>query len=72
MNSVRDLPDDPIAQKAFVQNIFVNAQQSEAAVLDHHGAAVASGKLPPNGGEAYDLGAHERHMNGLMSHYQRA
>jgi hypothetical protein len=71
MNSIKDLPDDPIQQKAFVQNIFNNAQQSEAAVLDHHGAAIASGKLPPDGGQDYSAGNHEQHMNGLMRHYQR-
>lgn len=72
MNSIKDLPDDPIQQKTFVQNIFNSAQQAEASVLDHHGAAIASGKLPADGGESYDPGNHERHMDGLLSQYKRA
>jgi hypothetical protein len=72
MNSIGDLPDDPIEQKAFVQNIFNQAKTAEASVLDHHGAAIAAGMLPPNGGPDYDAGAHEQQMNGLMSHYQRS
>jgi hypothetical protein len=72
MNSIKDLPDDPIEQKSFVQNIYNSAQKAESSVLDHHGAAVATGMLPPNGGPDYDTGQHEQHMNGLMGHYQRS
>lgn len=72
MNSISGLPDDPIEQKSFVQNIFNSAKTAESNVLDHHGAAVASGMLPPNGGDDYDAGNHETHMNGLIGHYQKA
>lgn len=72
MNSISNLPDDPIKQKAFVQGIFNSAKMAESSVLDHHGAAIVSGKLPPDGGEDYDTGAHDQHMNGLLSQYQRA
>lgn len=71
MNALKDVPEDPIEQKQFVQGIFNKAQQSEASVLDHHGAAIVAGKLPPNGGDEYDAGQHDQHMSGLMGHYQR-
>lgn len=72
MNSIGDIPEDPIKQKAYVQGIFNQAKMSEASVLDHHGAAIVSGKLPPDGGGGdYDPGAHDQHMNGLLRHYGR-
>jgi hypothetical protein len=72
MNSIKDLPDDPIEQKSFIQNIYNQAKTAEANVLDHHGAAIASGMLPPNGGDDYDAANHDQHINGLMSHYQKS
>jgi len=72
MNSISSLPDDPIKQKAFIEGIFNSARTAESQVLDHHGAAIVSGKLPPDGGEAYDPSAQEQHMNGLLGHYQRS
>jgi hypothetical protein len=70
MNSISGVPDDPVAQKEFVSNIYNSAQRAAASVLDHHGAAVATGKLPPDGGDKYDPDNHEQHFNGAMSHYQ--
>ena len=72
MNSIKDIPDDPLEQKSFVQNIYNNAKMAEASVLDHHGAAVVSGKLPPDGGDAYDAGLHDQHMTGLLGQYGRS
>jgi hypothetical protein len=70
MNSISGVPDDPVQQKDFVSNIYNSAQRAAASVLDHHGSAVATGKLPPNGGDKYDPDKHEQHFNGAMSHYQ--
>lgn len=72
MNSIKDMSDDPIEQKSFIQNIYNQAKASESSVLDHHGAAVAAGMLPPNGGDDYDSANHETHMNALLGHYQRS
>lgn len=72
MNSIKDMSDDPIEQKSFISNIFNQAKMAESSVLDHHGAAIVAGKLPPDGGEGYDSGNHTVHMNGLMRHYQRS
>jgi hypothetical protein len=71
MNSISGAPEDPVQQKSFVANIYTSAQRAAASVLDHHGAAVATGKLPPNGGDKYDPANHEQHFNGAMSHYKR-
>lgn len=72
MNSIKDMSDDPIEQKSFIQNIYNQAKSSESSVLDHHGAAVAAGMLPPNGGDDYDAGNHEQSMQGLLEHYKKA
>ena len=69
MNSIGQVPDDPLSQKEHVEAIFNAAKQAEAAAIDHHGSAVATGKLPRDGGEKYDSAHHERHMSGLLSHY---
>lgn len=69
MNSIGGVPDDPVQQKDFVSNTYNNAQRAAASVLDHHGSAVATGKLPPNG-DKYDPANHEQHFNGAMSHYR--
>lgn len=71
MNSIKDIPDDPIKQKAFVQNIFNSAKQSELNVLEHHSAAVQAGIIPPDGGDPYDDEKHSDHIDGLMQHYKR-
>lgn len=69
MNAIGQIPDDPLAQKQQVEQIFNSARQGATSVIDHHGAAVASGKLPRDGGEKYDAGNHDRHMTGLLGHY---
>ena len=69
MNSISGVPDQPVEQKEWVANTYMNAQRAAASVLDHHGAAVATGKLPPNGGDKYDPDDHDRHINELHSHY---
>ena len=71
MISISGVPDDPVKQKDFVSNTYNNAQRAAASILDHHGSAVATGKLPPNGGgDKYDPANHEQHFNGAMSHYR--
>jgi hypothetical protein len=69
MNAIGKVGDDPLAQKSMIAGIFNQAKQAESAVLAHHTAAVAMGMVPRNGGEKYDSGNHQRHMDGLMSHY---
>jgi hypothetical protein len=71
MSAIGKVPDDPIAQKAQVESIYNAAQQAEGQVIDHHGSAVATGKVPRSGGEKYDIGSHARHMAGLLQHYPK-
>jgi hypothetical protein len=71
MQSIGQVPDDPLAQKEKVEAIYNAAQQAEGQVIDHHGSAVATGKVPRDGGEKYDIGSHDRHMTGLLNHYPR-
>ena len=44
MNSIGQIPDDPTAQKEKVEAIYNSARQSESQIIDHHGAAVATGR----------------------------
>jgi hypothetical protein len=69
MESIKALPDDPMAQRSYVAGIYNQAKQAEANVLAHHTAALAMGMVPRNGGEKYQAADHDRHMSGLMGHY---
>jgi hypothetical protein len=70
MQAIAPLNDQPLDQKNLVSGIYNAALQASNALLDHHGAAVATGRVPREGGEKYDLANHERHMSDLLnSHY---
>jgi hypothetical protein len=71
MNEVAKIGDDPLVQKSQVAAIFNGARAAAASVIDHHGAAVAAGKVPRDGGEKYDPAHHSRHFANLLSHYSR-
>jgi hypothetical protein len=71
MNSIKDIPDDPIQQKAFVQNLFNSAKQAEANVLDHYGAAIKAGLISADDENGYAEDSHGQHIDGLMKHYKR-
>lgn len=71
MQVLNDFPSDPLDQRTKVQQIYSSAQQAEAAVLDHHGAAIVAGKLPPDGGDQYDSENHDKLMDGLLGHYRK-
>ena len=54
-----------------VKAIYNSARQAESAAIDHHGAAVATGRVPRDGGERYDPAHHDRHLTGLLNHYSK-
>jgi hypothetical protein len=72
MNELGALPEQPLEQKAYIERLYNQAQEAEAHVLDAHGSAVAAGKLPPDGGPAYQAGNHDQHINSLLSQYKRS
>lgn len=71
MNQISDFPSDPLEQRARVQKIYSDAQNAQASVLDHFGAALAAGKLPPEGGPEYQADDHAGHMDSLLGQYKR-
>ena len=71
MQSIGDVPDDPMAQAEKVKAIYNSARQAEWSVIDHHGAAVATDALPRSGGEKYDRAHHDRHIAGVLKHYPK-
>lgn len=65
MNAIKGLPDDPFAQKSFVDKLYVNADQAQQLVLQHH-AAARTGQVQE---DPYSADTHQAHMDGLMQHY---
>ena len=41
------------------------------AAIDHHGAAVATGRVPRSGGEKYAAANDDRHISELLKHYPK-
>lgn len=65
MNAIKGLPDDPFAQRNFVDKLYTNADQAQKLVLSHHRNAKGSGE----GEEPYGPDNHQAMMDGLMQHY---
>lgn len=68
MNAIAPLNDQPLAQKQLVAGIYNSAFQASNALLDHHGAAVAAGRVSPDSGD-YSADSHDEHMTALLAHY---
>ena len=65
MNRIKDLPDDPMQQKKFVESILNNANQAELTVLQHYRDAPQG----PEGDEPWSQENHSDNITGLMQHY---
>lgn len=67
MNAIKGLPDDPLAQKKFVEKIYGDADKAQKIVLSHHAAAPAmQGTGEP---DQWNADNHQTHIDGLMGHY---
>lgn len=64
MNTIKDLPEDPIKQKAFVEGILTNAAKAQMTILQHHRTARIDGEP-----DEYDMSKQSDHIGGLMGHY---
>ena len=66
MNAIKGLPDDPMQQKKFVDQIYGTADQAQAMVLQHHRSA----QVPddPNAAQ-WSPDNHADQMAGLMRQY---
>jgi hypothetical protein len=69
MNSIKNLPDDPIQQKKFVENIMNTATQAQLTVLQQHRNAQLPEDQEP---DEWTPDNHADNMAGLMAHYQGA
>lgn len=68
MNAIKGLPDDPLAQKKFVEKIYGDADKAQKIVLSHHAGAPP---MQPGTGEpeSWSSDNHQTHIDGLMGHY---
>ena len=67
MNGIKDLPDDPIGQKKWLEKIVTNAMMAEKKLISDYVSQ------QPNGTEgqphSWSLDNHKDHMAGLMKNY---
>ena len=68
INGVKDLPDDPIDQKKWLQTKLANAQMAEQKLVQDYIAQGPSEDAGPD----YSADSHREHMTGLMGNYKRA
>ncbi|HEX5508915.1 MAG TPA: hypothetical protein VFX37_10470 [Pseudolabrys sp.] len=68
MNAIKDLPDDPLQQKKFVEMMYGTATKAQIAVLNQHRNA----NLPQEDGDEWTPDSHDQHFAGLMAHYPGA
>lgn len=71
MQILQTFPEDPIEQKEWTAKAYNQAERAEAFLLDAHGSAIAAGKLPPDGGQAYDPVNHDKHFQEMLGHFKR-
>jgi hypothetical protein len=68
-----NVPDDPQAQRKWVQTTMQQTYQANEAILAHRQSAVASGTAPPEPpGAEYDPDNHTQHISGLAANYAQA
>lgn len=66
MNEIKGLPEDPIEQKKFVEGLYNNATQGQAAILEQHRHA----DLPEGvGPDEWTPDTHDDHIASLMQQY---
>ena len=65
MGKMASLPDDPIQQKKFVENMLNTLTQAQTMVLEHHKNAPPE----PEGQGEWSKDTHGTHLDALMQHY---
>jgi hypothetical protein len=70
VSQLAKVPEDPQAQRKWVQTMLQNAYQANEAVLAHRQNAVATGTAPPEGAD-YQPDDHGDHMAALGAHYPK-
>jgi hypothetical protein len=67
MKAIKSLPDDPIQQKSFVENIYQANDKAQMLVLGHH--AMGPQAQPGQEPEQWSPDNHQDQMAGLMQQY---
>lgn len=68
MKAIKNLPEDPMEQKKFVDGIYQKNDQAQKMVLAQHAAAPDNGQPQ----EDWSSDSHANHMAGLMQNYAGA
>jgi hypothetical protein len=72
VSQLAKVPEDPQAQRKWVQTMLQQTYQANEAVLAHRQQAIATGTAPPETGGDYNPDDHGNHMAGLAQHYAGA
>lgn len=62
MNAIKDLPDDPQKQKAFVDKMYQSNDQAQKILL-------ANAAHAHDDGEQWSADSHDKHLDGFMQKY---
>lgn len=68
INGIKDLPDDPVDQKKWLEMKLANAQQAEQKIISDY---IAQGPGPEPQGPEWSPDNHKDHMAGLLGNYKR-
>ena len=68
INGTKDLPDDPIEQKKWLETKLVNASLAEQKLIHDY---IAQGPGPEAQGPEWSMDNHKDHMTGLLGNYKR-
>lgn len=71
MNAIKGLPEDPLAQKKFVDGLYSTASQGQLAILEQHRNAnlPEPGQPPDAGADEWMPEGHNAIMDELMQQY---
>lgn len=68
INGIKDLPDDPVDQKKWLETKLLNTQQAEQKLISDY---IGQGPGQDSVGPEYSPDSHREHMTGLMGNYKR-
>jgi hypothetical protein len=68
MNGIKDLPDDPLGQKKWIEKKLSDAMMAEKKLISDY---IGQGPGPEPQGPDWSEDTHKEHMAGLMGNYKR-
>jgi len=67
INGIKDLPDDPVEQKKWLEMKLANTAMAEKKLISDY---IAQGPGPEQDGQPWSTDNHKEHMTGLMGNYR--